>query len=330
LATTGAAIATAPHTRAAAVRALGHGDFRYHPVPGWGDPGADTPVKNCHGIVCDAEGNQLDLIDDHEVIGSDPYLVFDPPNDGTYRLQIHDILWRHDVQACLQVTPWQEPQSEGIQRTPATIDLDLEKGQYLTITPNTLDSGSPAQLLMDLYGPDDNRVARGGDGDSILQPLRKKIHVSGKYQLRVNDLLRREGLPFDIDISTEAAPFELTTNHLDWYVTEAGKVAKVTFRVIRHDYAGPIKITSPHIVLEDVEIPEGKGHVNAEVKIPDDASEWIAVQFFGTADVDGQSYRAKVDTRESLAKTPLNMIRWPNGVNDRIFFVIKGKEQKTS
>jgi len=43
---------------------LGHGDFRYRVVPNWGDLGGTTPVKNCHGVVCDREGHIV-LLTDH-------------------------------------------------------------------------------------------------------------------------------------------------------------------------------------------------------------------------------------------------------------------------
>ena len=42
---------------------LGHGPFRYRVVPGWGVLGSGTPVKNCHGIVCDREGHVIVLTD---------------------------------------------------------------------------------------------------------------------------------------------------------------------------------------------------------------------------------------------------------------------------
>ncbi|BCX46314.1 peptidylglycine monooxygenase [Haloferula helveola] len=43
---------------------LGHGEFRYRIVPGWGVLGDKTPVNNCHGIVEDAEGHII-LFTDH-------------------------------------------------------------------------------------------------------------------------------------------------------------------------------------------------------------------------------------------------------------------------
>jgi hypothetical protein len=43
---------------------LGQGDFRYRVVPGWGDLGKETPVANCHGMVCDREGNLVLLTDE--------------------------------------------------------------------------------------------------------------------------------------------------------------------------------------------------------------------------------------------------------------------------
>ena len=43
---------------------LGQGDFQYRTVPEWGALDSKTPVKNCHGIVCDAEGNIILLTDE--------------------------------------------------------------------------------------------------------------------------------------------------------------------------------------------------------------------------------------------------------------------------
>jgi peptidylamidoglycolate lyase len=43
---------------------LGQGEFRYRVVPGWGELGEATPVKNCHGIVTDREGHIV-LLTDH-------------------------------------------------------------------------------------------------------------------------------------------------------------------------------------------------------------------------------------------------------------------------
>jgi hypothetical protein len=45
-------------------RALGQGQHRYRVVPGWGTLDERTPVKNCHGIVRDAEGHLI-LLTDH-------------------------------------------------------------------------------------------------------------------------------------------------------------------------------------------------------------------------------------------------------------------------
>ena len=45
-------------------RILGQGDHRYRVVPGWGVLDEKTPVKNCHGMVRDAEGHLL-LLTDH-------------------------------------------------------------------------------------------------------------------------------------------------------------------------------------------------------------------------------------------------------------------------
>jgi peptidylamidoglycolate lyase len=45
-------------------RVLGQGQHRYRVVPGWGVLDAGTPVKNCHGLVRDAQGHII-LLTDH-------------------------------------------------------------------------------------------------------------------------------------------------------------------------------------------------------------------------------------------------------------------------
>ena len=43
---------------------LGHGEFRYRPVPGWGVLDDRTPVNHCHGLVQDRAGH-IYLVTDH-------------------------------------------------------------------------------------------------------------------------------------------------------------------------------------------------------------------------------------------------------------------------
>ena len=43
---------------------LGQGEFRYRVVPGWGVLGADTPVKDCHGLARDRAGHII-LLTNH-------------------------------------------------------------------------------------------------------------------------------------------------------------------------------------------------------------------------------------------------------------------------
>ena len=278
--------------------------------------------------IFDPEGKPIEMIDDSEVHGSDPYVVLNPPADGEYTLKINDILWRDNIQACVQVSPVFEmkPNADEIGKTPASISLDLKKGQYLTVMPKTLELGSPAQLLMDLHEPEGGRIARFGNGDSLLQPLRKRIPKDGDYHLHISDLLNREGLPYQVDVSTEAAPFELaTTFHQDFYITEPGKEVKIRFRVIRHQYDGPITIKSPIFEMKKAVIAEKSGDVEAVIKIPKKLKSMVVTSFYGEAEIDGQTYRATVDTKEPLKKTPLNMIQWPEGVSGKVYFLIKSK-----
>ncbi len=61
---TGVAALACPAIGASTASILGHGSFRYRVVPDWGTLGAETPLKNCHGIVCDGAGHVI-LLTDH-------------------------------------------------------------------------------------------------------------------------------------------------------------------------------------------------------------------------------------------------------------------------
>ena len=59
---------------AAAVPVLGSGKFAYRVVPQWGVLNDKTPVRNCHGMVCMADGNLL-LLTDHT---QNNFIVYSP------------------------------------------------------------------------------------------------------------------------------------------------------------------------------------------------------------------------------------------------------------
>ena len=72
-------------------------------------------------------------------------------------------------------------------------------------------------------------------------------------------------------------------------------------------------------------IEEKRGDVEALIKIPKESEPLVVTSFYGEAEIDGQTYRASVDTEEPLKKTPLNMIQWPEGVSGKVYFLIKSK-----
>lgn len=75
LAASGGALSSTVMVRAATKKQqLGQGDFRYQVVPGWGELGEKTPVKNCHGIVCDSAGNLILFTDETK----NNVIVYDP------------------------------------------------------------------------------------------------------------------------------------------------------------------------------------------------------------------------------------------------------------
>lgn len=53
---------------------LGQGKFRYRVVPGWGVLDAKTPVNDCHGMVCDKEGNLILLTNETK----NNFIVYNP------------------------------------------------------------------------------------------------------------------------------------------------------------------------------------------------------------------------------------------------------------
>ncbi len=60
---------------------LGQGEFRYRVVPDWGVLGPDTPVDNCHGIVCDRQGHII-LLTDHV---KNNFIVYDSAGKLVYK-----------------------------------------------------------------------------------------------------------------------------------------------------------------------------------------------------------------------------------------------------
>jgi hypothetical protein len=95
--------------------------------------------------------------------------------------------------------------------------------------------------------------------------------------------------------------------------------------VIRHQYDGPITIKSPVFEMGKAVIAEKRGDVEAIIKIPTKSESLVVTSFYGEAEIDEQTYRATVDTKEPLKKTPLNMIQWPEGVSGKVYFLIKSK-----
>ena len=77
-------------------------------------------------------------------------------------------------------------------------------------------------------------------------------------------------------------------------------------------------------------IDEKRGDVEAVIKIPKESDPLVVTSFYGEAEIDGQTYRTTVDTKEPLKKTPLNMIQWPDGVSGKIYFLIKSNESTES
>ncbi len=283
--------------------------------------------SDLHLDIKDAAGKLVAAIDDSEVRGSDPFYIFHPPADGRYTAEVHDILWRAKIQGCLQIAPYLDPVAkEGLEQTPATREIDLQKGQYLTITPQTLELDSPAQLVLDLHGPDGKRLVRAGTGDSLLQPLRRRIDQEGSYRLEISDLLGREGLPFQLDISTTQPPFELSVVQKDWWLTETGKSIKTRVQVLRHQYDGEIAISCPGYELENAVIPEKKNNFEITINIPAESERLVVAELSGTAQIGGQTYRAPVIAKDALNKAPLNMIQWPDGVADKVYFLVQSKE----
>lgn len=60
----GVGVAAGRVRAAASEPVLGQGAFRYRVVPNWGVLGEATPVKDCHGLVCDREGHVI-LLTNH-------------------------------------------------------------------------------------------------------------------------------------------------------------------------------------------------------------------------------------------------------------------------
>ncbi|MFT5122178.1 MAG: hypothetical protein ACI97B_000806 [Verrucomicrobiales bacterium] len=284
----------------------------------------------------DVQGKELAMADDDEVYGADPVLHFTAPADGTYRLKMHDIRWRAGPQACLRIA--KQPllavaNPPDVRRTPKEVEsitIPAEVDQYLTITPTTLPIGSPALLLLELYDPKGNRCAQSGTGDTLDEVLRKKIDQAGTYELRVRELLGREGLPYDLDISFDQAPFSVTVDgNRTWREVPLGAEQKIKFRVSRQNYDGPITLTSTAFTMTNHVIPEKKGDIEAIFTLSPEltAEQLIPFTVEASAEIHGRRYATAVNTLPQLRGTPKRLLRWPDGL-DGIQYLITAPPAK--
>lgn len=109
----GAAVTSTGMARAASAPVkLGHGDFRYELVPGWGVLGEETPVDHCHGIVCDAEGNIILLTNEIK----NNFIVYDASGKLLHK-------WGKDYPGAHGLSLVREGEKEVLYFT----DLDLNK-----------------------------------------------------------------------------------------------------------------------------------------------------------------------------------------------------------
>ena len=283
-------------------------------------------------------GTTVASADDDEVIGFDPQLSFRAPATGTYTVEVHDNQWRGGGQCCVRVSSnpliTSDPTAAEFitQQTASPIPLELESDQYLTVTPQTRAIGSSAMLLMELHNTAGQRVAQTGTGDTSDEPLRFKVTQAGQYQLHAYDLVERVGLPFDLNISTDQAPFvvQLDGGSKDRHVIKPEDEFKVRFRVTRFRYDGPITITCPELTLKDNIIPEKRNDIEAKLqpRSPASANPLLTFQFQATATLDGKTYTTPVRTPQQLKRVSKGITQWPPGLDGTCFAFIKQEGAK--
>lgn len=286
--------------------------------------------------VHDADGKEIASADDDEVIGFDPTMRLNVPESGEYTLRIHDNEWRSGASVCLRIGD--QPlvdfaSSDDSARTsidPQPLSVSLNAGQYLTVTPRTRAIGSPAMLFMELHEQDGPRVAQCGTGDVSDEPLRYRADKSREFHLIVRDLLQRSDLPYEIDVSTDEAPFEvqLDGGARDRHVVASGESFKIRFRATRYGYDGPITITCPELdllELTDNQIPEKKNDVEANIKFNGNVAPGtlFTFRFLAVAEIEGKSLATSVQTIRQLEKNTKGITEWPNGLDGVCYAVIK-------
>ena len=277
----------------------------------------------------DADGTQIAKADDDDVVGADPRLIFTPENTGDYHVKLHDIQYRGGAQSVLTIGD-PRPAPEARFRTSNSaepIKFSIAEPTHFAITPKTHSIGSPALLLIDLHeSKSGNRIARSGSGDVLDEVMRRFFPKPGDYELRVRDLLGREGLPFDLDFSKTIAPFQvqLENRSKDRHVVKPGAEVKLFVRVTRYQFDGAIQIRSDAFELENAEIPEKKNNVEMTLKIPADAKPGSLIAFRLTAEAEheGKTYTSDVLTTELLKKTPAHLLQWPDGLDGQLYAVI--------
>lgn len=278
-------------------------------------------------------GDVVASADDDEVIGFDPQIQFIAPATGTYTIEVHDNQWRGDSLCCVRIGPkplmsFESTTSKFVTEQAASpIPLQLEANEYLTVTPRTRAIGSAAMLLLELHDDKGRRVAQTGTAETADEPLRFKSDQAGSYQLLAQDLVQRSGLPFDLSISTDQAPFavQLDGGSRDRHALKAADEFKIRFRVTRFRYDGPITIECPDLELQDNLIPEKRNDIEAKLKVGSSAApdSLLTFRFQATAVIDGKPYSTPVRTTQQFKRDAKHVTQQPAESDGTCFVFIK-------
>ena len=273
----------------------------------------------------DASGKVVAAADDADRFRPDPELLYTPPAEGLYTLEIHDVLFRGraDFVYTVKVDDAEArplPDADGVVAEPGavcakTFTVDAPGPRVLEVTARR--KGSPLDAVLTLRkegGPvlarwDDatNTVFAGTVPQGECDPVGMyDFPEPGRYVAEISDRTGHGGPDYAwwLDVRRPQPGFAVYSTR-STLPMKRGQSLAMGFRVVRKDgFSGAVSIEFPnYIAAEDAVVTAGVDQVTAKLRLFDDvlprdlprtAGGLSPIELFARADIGGQTVRVPV------------------------------------
>ena len=277
-------------------------------------------------VLKDASGKAVARADDADRFRPDPELLYTPETEGTYTLEIHDVLYRGraDFVYSVQVddAPARPgPDADGVVAAPGqvctkTFTVDAPGPRVLEVTARR--KGSPLDAVLTLRkeggGPvlaqwDDmtNTVFTGTVPQGECDPVGTyAFKAPGRYVAEISDRTGHGGPDYVwwLDVRRPQPGFAVYSTR-STLPMKRGQPLQMGFRVVRKDgFAGAVEIEFPdYIAASGAVVTAGVDRVTARLSLADDmlprdlpANKGMPfpIELFARAEIDGRTVRVPV------------------------------------